>query len=240
MLGEGLRALVVMLVLNATLFLFFGLLSYFFGDSWNSGSPFEPIARSPNRAERLGFIVLACAVAPVAEEVFFRGMLYSFLRQRLHLIVAVLIQAVVFALMHPFDLAQRAVVFILGVGLGLTYEWRKTLLTSILLHALLNAFWMAILAWGIAADADAPRLGVFGESRDGGCLITEVVPGSAAQSAGLQVGDLVTAVDGRPVADWSRFTRMIRSKKVGDQVSIEFMRNGTANRVEAVLVKLRE
>ncbi len=63
-------------------------------------------------------------------------MLHNFLRQRLHVVVTILIQAVAFAWMHQFDLAQRGFVFIVGVGLGLIYEWRKILLSPILLHAL--------------------------------------------------------------------------------------------------------
>jgi uncharacterized protein len=238
---EAPRALLVMLALIATLVVVFQPLAYFFGDSaMPDSSPLEPIAHSPNWFERLGFLILVFAIAPVAEEVFFRGMLYNFLRKRLHLVVAILIQAVVFALMHPFDLAYRAMISIIAVGFGLIYEWRKTLLSPILLHALLNAFFMTVSAWNTGADADAPRLGVVCEPRDRGCLITMVAPGSAAQAAGLKVGDLITAVDEEPVADMPRLIRIIRGKKVGDQVTIKFTRDGEAKRVEAVLTTLRE
>jgi membrane protease YdiL (CAAX protease family) len=233
-------ALLAMVPINVTLIVVFNLLAFFLGDSVITNSPLEPIARSPDRFQRQAFLILVFAIAPVAEEVFFRGMFYNFLRERLHLVVAILIQAVVFALMHPFDLAQRGVVSIIGIGLGVIYEWRKTLLSPMLLHALQNAFWVAILAWNTAGLGDLPRLGVIGKSHDRGCVITEVTPGSAAQAAGLKVGDIITAVDDDPVSGMPRLTRIIRDKKVGDQVSIQFIRHGEAKRVEAVLTTLKE
>ena len=37
-----------------------------------------------------------------------------------------------------------------------------------------------------------------------------IVPGSAAEQAGLQVGDLITAVNGAAVADWNSFSAIVR------------------------------
>ena len=39
--------------------------------------PWKPIAASPNWYDSLGLLVMLVLMAPVAEEVFFRGMLYN-------------------------------------------------------------------------------------------------------------------------------------------------------------------
>ena len=78
---------------------------------------------------------------------------------------------------HPFGLADRAGIALIGLALALLYEWRRTLLAPILMHALVNALAMAIMAQGIAADAAAPRLGVYGENARAGIRLTKVVPG---------------------------------------------------------------
>jgi putative serine protease PepD len=96
---------------------------------------------------------------------------------------------------------------------------------------------MAVMASGIASP---PRLGVHGETHVGGCLVTAVVPGSAAESAGLQVGDLVTSLDGEAVADMRSLTQAVRGKPVGQEVVVDFIRGGKAERVTVVLTKLRE
>jgi S1-C subfamily serine protease len=113
-------------------------------------------------------------------------------------------------------------------------------LAPVLLHILVNAVVMAVMAWGIAADDAAPRLGVYGETHQDGCLVTKVVPGSAADTAGLQIGDVVISLDGDPVADLRSLTRAVRSKQVDQKVVVEFIRGGQTHRVDAVLKKLQE
>ncbi|MFI5460748.1 MAG: PDZ domain-containing protein [Isosphaerales bacterium] len=61
------------------------------------------------------------------------------------------------------------------------------------------------------------------------------MPGSAADAAGLQIGDVVTAVDRNPVADIRGMVQVIRRKRVGDRVFVEFIRGGQAHQVDPIL-----
>ncbi len=201
--------------------------------------PFEPFVHSPDRFEVLSFRIMAVLVAPVVEEVFFRGMLYNALRQRLHVIVAILLQAVVFGFYHPFGVVFSSTIAVGSLGIAAIYEWRKTLVATVLLHAFVNGIGLLLMTWVGPSDADAPRLGMHGSAHNGGCLVTELVPGSAAEKAGLQAGDVVVAVDGKPVADIPGIFQIIRTKHLGDTVAVEFLRDGKAQRVEAVLNVLR-
>ncbi|MCA1906448.1 MAG: PDZ domain-containing protein [Desulfarculus sp.] len=45
-----------------------------------------------------------------------------------------------------------------------------------------------------------PRLGVVVKPQEGGLLVERVLPGGAAQRAGLQAGDRLVSVNGRPLA----------------------------------------
>jgi membrane protease YdiL (CAAX protease family) len=199
--------------------------------------PWAPAASSFNRIEWLAFIVMAVTLAPVAEELFYRGLLYNALRQRIHPILAAAVQAVVFGYDHPFGLANSAGIGMVGLLLALFYEWRKTLLAPILVHATMNAVGMALLTFTLAADAAAPRIGVIGEAHQAGCLVKVVMPGGAAETAGLRVGDVITAVDGESVADISGVARVVRKHRVGDLVSIEFLRGEKVHRVDVVLMR---
>ena len=53
-----------------------------------------------------------------------------------------------------------------------------------------------------------------------GVAIAGTVRGSAAESAGLVVGDTVTALDGTPVADASALTAAVQAHDAGDQVQL--------------------
>jgi membrane protease YdiL (CAAX protease family) len=200
--------------------------------------PWAPRAGSFDRIEWLAFVAMAVTLGPVAEETFYRGFLYNLLRQRLHPILAATIQAVVFGYEHPFGLASSAGIAMGGLVLALFYEWRKTLLAPVLLHSAMNAVGMVMLSAILAADAAAPRMGVSGEAHQDGCVLTEVMPGGAAETAGLQVGDVITAVDGETVADIKAIARVIRKHHVGDTVSVEYVRAGKAQRVDVVLIRM--
>ncbi len=96
---------------------------------------------------------------------------------------------------------------------------------------------IVVIAAFFMANAAAPRLGVVSEAHEGGCQVTLVEPGSAAEIAGLQAGDVITAVDGDPVPDPQSLLLIIRSKRVGDQVVVEFRRDRVAQQMVAVLKK---
>jgi hypothetical protein len=68
-------------------------------------------------------------------------------------------------------------------------------------------------------------LGVQGDPTvQGGCLVSYVQADSAAEKAGLQVGDLIKKFEGRPVADFTSLTKLIATKGGGDAVEIELER----------------
>jgi membrane protease YdiL (CAAX protease family) len=237
---EALFALLGTAVMIFVLGAVFSVLFSLFGDRAITTMPHKSTAASPHWYDSLGLKVVALILAPFAEEVFFRGMLYNWLRQRLHVVVAAPVQAMIFGLSHHFGPADTAGVVLIGLGLSLLYEWRKTLVAPVLMHAMVNAFAMMVIAQSIAADAAAPRLGVYGETYEQGVLLKDVGPGTAADTAGLRVGDVIVSLDGEPVADFAGLTRSVRKRRVGQRVVVDFIREGQARRVEAVLKKLQE
>jgi CAAX protease family protein len=237
---EGLFALLFVPVAFAAYIAVPPLVTYLIGGTEAPGAPLGPLTGSLNRIEWLAFIVMAVTLAPVAEETFYRGFFYNALRQRFHPILAALIQAAIFGYAHPFGLANSVAISVVALVFALVYEWRKTLLAPILLHAAANSVGIIFLAANLAAEAATPRLGVYGEAHQGGFLITDAMPGGAADAAGLRAGDVITAVNGEPVADLPGLRRVIRTYQWGDTVSVEFLRGGTAHRVDVVLVKPKE
>jgi putative serine protease PepD len=68
-----------------------------------------------------------------------------------------------------------------------------------------------------------------------GALVQDVVSGSPAAKAGLQAGDLVTAVDGQAVQNSGEMVARIRGHKPGDKVTITVDRNGSQTTISATL-----
>lgn len=101
-----------------------------------------------------------------------------------------------------------------------------------------------IVATGKASHA---RLGVtvqdlnqalaesFGLQRPSGALIAGVVPDSAAAQAELQPGDVVTAVDGRPITRAGELSSRIALAAPGDTVRLTVWRNRSERNVTVTL-----
>jgi S1-C subfamily serine protease len=66
----------------------------------------------------------------------------------------------------------------------------------------------------------------FEVEEDSGALVTEVVPGSAADDAGLQVGDVITEIDGDEVEASADVRDAVVSHEPGDRVEVEIEREG--------------
>ncbi len=58
-----------------------------------------------------------------------------------------------------------------------------------------------------------------------GELVREVVKTSAADIAGIEVGDIITEFDGQKLGEENKLTGIIRSKKVGDVVTVKVFRD---------------
>ena len=61
-----------------------------------------------------------------------------------------------------------------------------------------------------------------------GVRVVEVVPGGPADEAGLEVGDVITAVDGSTVTDGSELAAAIQDHDPGDTVTITYGRGGSS------------
>ncbi len=93
-------------------------------------------------------IVAAAIVAPIAEEIIFRGLLYAWLRKRLRPIAAALISGLLFAAVHH-DLGGFVPLAIVGIVLAMVFERSGTLWAAIITHGLFNltsTIWLLVLS----------------------------------------------------------------------------------------------
>jgi S1-C subfamily serine protease len=72
-------------------------------------------------------------------------------------------------------------------------------------------------------------------STDHGAWVTQVVPGSPADEAGLQEGDIIVAVDGRQVDDDHTLPDLINAHRPGDTIELAVLRGRRELRVEVEL-----
>jgi len=98
---------------------------------------------------------------------------------------------------------------------------------------------LPMLGIGIAA-LNADDAGINGLSKASGVKVGNFAPlgdRSPAKLAGIEPGDVIVAVDGKPVDRVSALQRVVRSHKVGETVPVEVLRFGTKKSFKVKLVE---
>jgi putative serine protease PepD len=68
-----------------------------------------------------------------------------------------------------------------------------------------------------------------------GARVGTVIAGSPADKAGVEAGDVVTAVDGKAVSGADQLTEVLGSRAPGDKVTLALSRNGASRTVTVTL-----
>jgi membrane protease YdiL (CAAX protease family) len=94
-----------------------------------------------NLPEMAGKIILFFSVAgvigPIAEEAFFRGILYGFLR-RWGILIALLVSTLLFVLAHPIAYRLSLPQVVGGILFAVSYEVEGSLIVPITIHVIAN------------------------------------------------------------------------------------------------------
>ena len=68
-----------------------------------------------------------------------------------------------------------------------------------------------------------------------GVRVQQVMPGSAAEEAGILAGDVLVALDGEPITDLRSYSDLLKAKMPGDQIAVTVLRDGEETALSAVL-----
>lgn len=80
----------------------------------------------------------------------------------------------------------------------------------------------------------------FGAPKDAGVLVSDVRADTPAARAGVEVGDVITAVDGKRVRWSGDVSRGVRSRKAGDTVTVDVVRGGASRKLTVTVEERRE
>jgi S1-C subfamily serine protease len=126
---------------------------------------------------------------------------------------------------------------VVGIGMGLAVPINAA--TRLIISTLIRDGRVRRAHLGVAVaprplpPAVAERLG-----RRLGVQIMQVIEDGPADRAGLRAGDLLTDLDGEPVADANDLQRLMVHERIGRRISAVVLRDGATQRVELVLDEL--
>jgi len=90
-----------------------------------------------------------------------------------------------------------------------------------------------VMDLGVTYLPVTPKLAAYyGLGVDSGALVTEVIPGSPADQAGVRAGDVILSYNGVSLAEGAPLFGMMRACRPGDNITLEVWRGKSITLVE--------
>ena len=118
-----------------------------------------------------------------------------------------------------------------GIGFAVPTEIASSIMSQILDFGEIRR---GLLGVGIQT-IDAETAEALESNVDKGVLITNIVPKSAAEEAGLEVGDIIVEVNGKDVEDAAELRNTIGLMRSGDEVNLKYVRDSRTRTARAQL-----
>ncbi|HKU92166.1 MAG TPA: CPBP family intramembrane glutamic endopeptidase [Sphingomicrobium sp.] len=107
---------------------------------WRGPWDFRPWQSAPLLASAMR-VLAVCLLGPMAEELLFRGVIFSWLKERIPLTLTIVLTAVGWALLHwSYSWAVIGVIVIDGILLGAARARTGSVVPPIIMHALYNLY----------------------------------------------------------------------------------------------------
>jgi S1-C subfamily serine protease len=138
-----------------------------------------------------------------------------------------------------------------GIGFAIPINTAKAVLQDLTRYGRVKRPSLGIVTYAIGPDL-AEQMGLGAEE---GILIQRVIPGGAAERAGLRGGtqqayvgnqpillggDLIVAIDGKPVTDPQEISALMDKHQAGDNISVTFYRGRRQMTLKLILGEARD
>lgn len=120
-----------------------------------------------------------------------------------------------------------------GIGFAVPIDLAKSIMDDIIAHGRFVRGYLGIEMDNLTSD----KAEFFGVKQRDGVIITDVVKGSPASKAGIQVNDIVTSVNGKYVKNLGELRRDIATLHPGDKAALAVLRNGDGTVVTVTVGK---
>jgi Do/DeqQ family serine protease len=119
----------------------------------------------------------------------------------------------------------------IGIGFAIPVDTAARVMRQLIEYGAVDRGQLGVTMYTVTPEV-AHSLGL---AKATGGLVAQVSPGSPADKAGLRAGDVITAVAGQRVASNADLRDALGFLRVGDEVTIDLLRNGRPQRRRAVL-----
>jgi len=121
-----------------------------------------------------------------------------------------------------------------GVGFAIPTNLARNIMDQIVSNGKVTRAYMGAYIQGVSPELAK----AFGEAAPRGALVGDVEPGSPAQKSGLEKGDIVVALDGKPITDSNQLRMSISMMAPGTTANLKVWRNGSEHDIAVKLGEL--
>ena len=117
-----------------------------------------------------------------------------------------------------------------GIGFAIPSEIAQRVAKQLIESGTVKRAWL-----GVSFQEITPELAAhFGGSFEGGALVNAVIPGGPADKAGLEAGDVITAIDDEKIQEARDLLRAVLRRGVGERLNLEVRRGDKDKRIALV------
>ena len=121
-----------------------------------------------------------------------------------------------------------------GIGFAIPVNMARNVMQQLVENGKVVRAYLGI----IPQDVTPAMAKAFGQNEASGALVGDVSPNSPAQKAGLQTGDIILDVNGKPVANSNDLRMTISMMQPGTEANLRVVRNGEQRDVAVQLAEL--
>jgi len=123
-----------------------------------------------------------------------------------------------------------------GIGFAIPINMAKSILGDLKTVGKITRGWLGVTAQDITEDM---RQNLKLKDRTG-VLVGNVVPGDAADKAGIKTGDVILAIAGKPVKDNRELLQIVATLRVGSKENIKIFRDGKEMTLPIVIAERKD
>lgn len=116
-----------------------------------------------------------------------------------------------------------------GVGFAIPSNMAGDIMDQLVRHGKVRRGVLGL----VAQDVTAELAEAFALPRGAGAIVVRVLPGSAAEKAGVREGDVLVRVNGKPVRNAGSVRTIVGLSRVGDEIAMEVLRDARSLKLNA-------
>ena len=122
----------------------------------------------------------------------------------------------------------------MGLSFTIPIDLAMDVVTQLKTDGHVTRGWLGVLIQDVTRELAES----FGMAKPGGALVSQVLPDSPAEQAGIEVGDVILEFAGREVSDSAALPPMVGVSPVGKNVPVKVLRQGAVKKLTVVLGEL--